>query len=348
MNNSLDLFKPDLPLISFILICYNQEKFIQEALAGAFSQTYSNLEIIISDDFSSDKTFDIVRNELKKYKGNHIVKVNRNEENLGISENINRAVGLSHGKLLVLAAGDDISLPQRCEILHQAFLLHPDAMAITSAWVKIDEYGCELPTILPNRYVNGRVDFHGECGWTSRFIKSNDIGTCGATSSWSRELFTKYGPIPVDVPAEDAVLSFRAYLSGSVVYLKDKLVKYRTHTNNIFGLSYTSLKHKEYHLQKFSERSAFTIKAEHEDFCKYQAFNTAGENIKNGIVFLNWASELQNSRSFWWNRSILWRLRKTLFSIFTLNISEAKWRGSRVFGIRFLTFVYLIKKTIYN
>lgn len=42
-------------LISFVLIAYNQERFIREAVEGAFSQTYSPLEIILSDDASSDR-----------------------------------------------------------------------------------------------------------------------------------------------------------------------------------------------------------------------------------------------------------------------------------------------------
>jgi len=47
------------PLITFALFAYNQERFIREAVQGAFSQTYSPLEIIMSDDCSKDRTFDI-------------------------------------------------------------------------------------------------------------------------------------------------------------------------------------------------------------------------------------------------------------------------------------------------
>lgn len=51
----------DRPLVTFALIAYDQERFIREAVEGAFSQTYSPLEIILSDDCSSDRTFEIIK-----------------------------------------------------------------------------------------------------------------------------------------------------------------------------------------------------------------------------------------------------------------------------------------------
>ena len=57
MNNSQCL-----PLVSFCILTYNQEKFIEDAIKGALSQEYDNLEIIISDDGSTDRTYDIAKN----------------------------------------------------------------------------------------------------------------------------------------------------------------------------------------------------------------------------------------------------------------------------------------------
>ena len=71
----------DRPLITFALFAYNQERFIREAVAGAFSQTYSPLEIILSDDCSSDRTFEIIQEMTAGYEGPHKVILNRNEKN---------------------------------------------------------------------------------------------------------------------------------------------------------------------------------------------------------------------------------------------------------------------------
>ena len=68
---------PKLPqgraLVTFALFAYNQEKFIREAVEGAFSQTYEPLEIILSDDYSSDRTFEIIERMAAEYTGPHRV-----------------------------------------------------------------------------------------------------------------------------------------------------------------------------------------------------------------------------------------------------------------------------------
>lgn len=57
------------PLVSFGIITYNQEQFILDTLKGAVSQEYDNMEIIVSDDNSTDKTFEIVESFVKSYEG---------------------------------------------------------------------------------------------------------------------------------------------------------------------------------------------------------------------------------------------------------------------------------------
>ena len=61
----------DRPLVTFALFAYNQEKYIREAVEGTFSQTYEPLEIILSDDCSSDRTFEIMEEMAATYDGPH-------------------------------------------------------------------------------------------------------------------------------------------------------------------------------------------------------------------------------------------------------------------------------------
>jgi len=72
------------PLVTFALFAYNQGKYIRQAVEGALAQTYENLEIIISDDASPDKTFEIMQELVRDYSGPHKIILNRNERNLGI------------------------------------------------------------------------------------------------------------------------------------------------------------------------------------------------------------------------------------------------------------------------
>src|SRR4051812_34720579 len=71
------------PLVTFALFAYNHERFIRKAVDGALAQTYQPLEIIISDDCSTDRTFEIAQGMASAYNGAHKVVVNRNPKNLG-------------------------------------------------------------------------------------------------------------------------------------------------------------------------------------------------------------------------------------------------------------------------
>ena len=101
----------DLPLVSIIVITYNSSKYVLETLESAKAQTYQNIELIISDDGSTDKTIEICENWLaenkERFVHSQIITV---EKNTGIPANCNRGVKASKGEWLKLIAGDDILL----------------------------------------------------------------------------------------------------------------------------------------------------------------------------------------------------------------------------------------------
>src|SRR5712672_4304281 len=103
------------PLLTFALAALNQERFIREAVEAAFAQTYSPLEIILSDDCSEDRTFEIMCEMAKAYRGPHRIVLNRNPVRRSIGGHINRIMEVSQGELILAAAGDDISLPRRTQ-----------------------------------------------------------------------------------------------------------------------------------------------------------------------------------------------------------------------------------------
>src|SRR6266700_1757044 len=109
------------PLISYVVATFNQKDYIREAVESAFAQTYSPLEIIISDDCSKDGTFEIAQAMAAAYRGPHTVRLNQNQSTLGIGGHTNRLMELCRGELIVVAAGDDVSLPNRTEVIRQAW-----------------------------------------------------------------------------------------------------------------------------------------------------------------------------------------------------------------------------------
>lgn len=115
LNHHSDFSEKERPLVTFALIAYNQERYISEAVSGALAQTYEHLEIILSDDCSTDRTFEIMVGMATDYRGNHQIILNRNEKNVGIFSHVMNVFGISNGELIVFAAGDDISVHDRVE-----------------------------------------------------------------------------------------------------------------------------------------------------------------------------------------------------------------------------------------
>jgi glycosyltransferase involved in cell wall biosynthesis len=102
---------PDLPLVTFAVFAYNQEQFIREAVEGALAQTYSPLEVILSDDASPDRTFEIMQQVASQYRGPHRVILNRNSTNR-LTGHVN-ALGTRCTASSYLAAGDDTPVGSR-------------------------------------------------------------------------------------------------------------------------------------------------------------------------------------------------------------------------------------------
>jgi len=97
------------PLVSIIVITYNSSKYVIETLESAKAQTYQNIELIVSDDCSSDNTVEICRNWIEdnnaRFVRTALVTV---EKNTGIAPNCNRGVAKSKGEWIKLIAGDDL------------------------------------------------------------------------------------------------------------------------------------------------------------------------------------------------------------------------------------------------
>lgn len=94
---------------TILMISYNQEKYIASTFDSLFSQSELPYEVIISDDCSTDKTWDIIMQYYNKYP--LIIKPLRNEHNLGVFGNINKILKMPTGDLVSWLSGDDLYKP---------------------------------------------------------------------------------------------------------------------------------------------------------------------------------------------------------------------------------------------
>lgn len=215
----------DLLSVTFLLVTYRQETFVEEALEAALAQDYAPLQIIVSDDCSPDRTFEVIQRKIASYDGPVDVTAVRNPKNLGLVGNINAAMTLVKGELVVVAAGDDISVPSRTTLIageyirsnRQAKSIYSNAMVINETSVNQGLYFRSARAM--------RVDLPQ--------LSAKDFGVLGCTQAWTKELFDVFGPLDPGVRREDAVIPFRAAILGHVAYLDMPLVRYRRHGTNL-------------------------------------------------------------------------------------------------------------------
>jgi len=99
------------PLVSIIVITYNSSKYVLETLESAKAQTYKNIELIVSDDCSTDNTVEICRKWIEENKERFVrTELITFERNTGIAPNCNRGLFAAQGEWVKYIAGDDILL----------------------------------------------------------------------------------------------------------------------------------------------------------------------------------------------------------------------------------------------
>ena len=108
-TQSKSICEPKQPLVSIIVITYNSSKYVLETLESAKAQTYKNIELIISDDCSKDRTLEICENWIKQNQARFIrTELIVSSKNTGIAPNCNRGLKKAKGEWIKMIAGDDI------------------------------------------------------------------------------------------------------------------------------------------------------------------------------------------------------------------------------------------------
>lgn len=133
------------PLVTVHICTYNRANTIKKALDSVISQTYKNLQILIVDDASSDNTEEIVR----KYSDDRI-EYYKNESNLGITKNRNKALSLSKGKYIAVLDSDDYWIDENKISDQVNFLEKNPAYALVGTYTNIaDENGGLIKKLQP-------------------------------------------------------------------------------------------------------------------------------------------------------------------------------------------------------
>jgi len=207
------------PRASLLLLAYNQERYAEEAARSCLAQESEPLEIVFSDDASSDRTHDILRSIAADYRGPHRVVVLRNETNLGITGHYNRLIEASCGELLITAAADDTSHRERAARLLAAWdATGGRADLISSHLVDVDAAGVEHGVL--------KVDDLAASGGVDGWLRHRPF-VIGAGHAFTRRMMRSFGPLDPAIHHEDQIMVFRALALGGAVTVDAALVRYR-------------------------------------------------------------------------------------------------------------------------
>jgi GT2 family glycosyltransferase len=207
------------PRASLLLLAYNQERYAEEAARSCLAQESEPLEIVFSDDASSDRTHEILRSVAAAYRGPHRVVVRRNETNLGITGHYNRLVEESSGELLITAAADDTSQRERAARLLAAWdATGGRADLISSHLVDVDAAGVEHGVL--------KVDDLAASGGVDGWLRHRPF-VIGAGHAFTRRMMRSFGPLDPAIHHEDQIMVFRALALGGAVTVDAALVRYR-------------------------------------------------------------------------------------------------------------------------
>lgn len=206
--------------MSVIVPVYNAEFFIKDCLDSILAQDFSGLEILVSDDGSTDKT----RLLLEEYKNNERIVIFLQSENLGITENCNFLLNKASGKYICFFAGDDIMLPDK---INKQYLYMEANEDLSFSYHLVDVFDSETGKTLA--IANQSLD-----------LKGLDAGSiiCQMGIPASMSIMTRKSMLPEGYfnndfyYVSDWLMQVELAINGRVGCLNEVLCRYRKYSDN--------------------------------------------------------------------------------------------------------------------
>lgn len=215
------------PLISIIVVSYNNLQYYKECLSSVLIQTYPNIELIFADDGSLDFNETAIKNYIFNKKNNNIksITIYTNEKNLGTVKNANKALKLSHGEYIKYIAIDDCLYDSDAIYFYYEYLKSKDCLLAVSEGITFKDKKV-LSYMNQKRYAKLL---------NNKSIKRTlGVMACKSiiytpTVFFKKTFFLKYGYFDEDyILMEDAPMWVKIIKKGEKIGFIDKiLVKYR-------------------------------------------------------------------------------------------------------------------------
>ena len=288
MNTDLKI-KTFNPKVSIIILSYNQAEYIKEAIRSALKQTYTNLEIIISDNGSTDNTKQIIKSFLDD---DRIIFLDY-KENQSISLRQNQAAQKASGEYISLLYADDFYLPTKIE--HQVEIFS----SLSNEWGVVHGPGIELDNKSGSKQLISSTKAHGSC--LVQLLKEYSDGFINPIAPLVRKKTYLEFPLYEDIFSEGESLYWRIALKYKFFYTDSPLVVMRYHDQN---MGKAIKKNMEMHLICLDRL------ATSQDFPKDAVLPLV--EYRSGIVFSNaWHCLRTNFEVAWAKKLILTSIKST-------------------------------------
>lgn len=241
----------DFPLVSVLIPAYNHENYIQETIESIINQTYPNIELIILDDGSKDKTWEKIT-ELKPKCENRFVKIHfETKQNEGTCMTLNKLLKLSSGEFVYIIASDDLAKPQAIEEEVKFLQDNPDYALAVGDNEYVDSMGKQIfrtqkaftsniknakyKTVKEFLSSKLKIDFlSDDFGSYKPLYKENYIPNGYLIR---KNIFETIGNFTKNAPLEDFWLMLQISKYKKMKYIDEILFSYRIHDTNTIGNS---------------------------------------------------------------------------------------------------------------
>jgi len=286
------------PLVSVIIPVYNHEKFIRETMQKIISQTYQNWEMLIVDDCSTDRSWEIIQ---ECARDNSRIKIFRNEKNKGLITNWKFLIDNSRGEYVAFLEGDDFFYKDNLKKKVEIFKKYPEVGMVYCNFNVINENGKSI-TENHNKFQRIKT-YKNEIIKPSEYLysKYHLVNSYGQVMV-RRHILDKTGyPRTLDATEKvflpsDWDFNFRISTQNRIYFIDDILFAYRRHSNNCSYDAIRAYKHISLLLDEYADKfkndsemiDAIQYKRGRYVYSKIIYYLEQCEKLKAWLEFLNY------------------------------------------------------------
>lgn len=263
------------PLVSIDLLTFNHEAYIEDCIAGLLAQDYPNMELIILDDASTDRTRECIDALYDKLTAKfHNVTLIYHKNNCGsVPHNVNEMLQYAKGEYSKNFSGDDIMCSQYISRLVKCMQEHPDVSVVYSnGYVVNDSF--KWGNRAGRQKLLSSKPADDTCEEMFRKLMFGINALPAPSAMVRRKIYEKYGPYDETIPYEDYEYWLRISREEKFYYLDENLIYYRRAENSMTNYGGKDIKNK---VKK-------TMLSDHMTIQKHLKYLTPGER-KQAIAF---------------------------------------------------------------